>query len=222
MTDTAANKSTETKHASVHAAAVNHEAARRTADAVQQGGEATSDANHRSIAAVADVTRHGVQVGTETMRRAGEAASETLRRSTQAVTEGQRQIAEDAAKRFQDTSRKMADVARGTSEEMKSFFTLPNAAEGGLRDMQQGVAGLVEGVVQTNLRATQELFRLADPTAMIELQQRFMREYVDAVMQGTTTLVHAIRRTADETLRPLEEQIRQTDQAQQRSQAAAE
>jgi hypothetical protein len=30
-----------------------------------------------------------------------------------------------------------------------------------LRDFQQGVAGLIEGVVQTNLRAAQELFRLA-------------------------------------------------------------
>lgn len=152
------------------------------------------------------------------MRRAGETASDTLRRSTQAVAEGQRQIAEDAAKRFQETSRKISEVARGTSEEMKSLFTLPNVAEGGLRDMQQSVAGLVEGVVQTNLRATQELLRLSDPATIIELQQRFMRDYVDALMQGTATLVHAIRRTADETLRPLEEQVEQRKQAQVREQ----
>jgi hypothetical protein len=84
------------------------------------------------------------------------------------------------------------------------------------------VAGLVEGVVQTNLRATQELLRLADPAAMIELQQRCMRDYLDALMQGTATLVHAIRRTADETLRPLEQQDEQRKQAnEQRAQHAA-
>jgi len=75
------------------------------------------------------------------------------------------------------------------------------------------VAGLVEGVVQTNLRATQELFRLANPVAVIELQQRFAREYLDTVMQNTVTLVRAVRRTADETLHPLEMQLQQRRKA---------
>ena len=97
-----------------------------------------------------------------------------MRRSTQEVAEGQRQIAQEAAQTFGDVSRKMAQAAQGTSEEMRRFAVLPHAAEGGLRDMQQGMAGLVAGVMQTNLRATQELFRLANPAAVIELQQRFV------------------------------------------------
>jgi hypothetical protein len=87
-------------------------------------------------------------------------------------------------------------------------MALPNAAQGGLRDLQQGVTGLVEGVVQTNLRAAQELFRLANPAPFVELQQRFAREYTDALLRNSATLVRAVRRTADETLRPLEEQQR--------------
>ena len=94
-------------------------------------------------------------------------------------------------------------------------MALPNAAEGGLRDLQQGVTGLVEGVVQTNLRAAQELFRLANPAPFVELQQRFAREYTDTVLRNSATLVRAMRRTADETLRPLEQQI----ERQQREQA---
>ena len=43
----------------------------------------------------------------------------------------------------------------------------------------------------------------------MELQQRFAREYTDALVQNGATLVRAVRRTADETLRPLEEQIEQ-------------
>src|SRR5947209_367753 len=180
------NKSFETKQAVQQT----DEAARRAADAAQQGGRAASDAARHGAQVGADVARQGTQAGTDAMRRASDAAAETLRRSTQAVADGQRQIAQDAAKRFEETSRKMAEVARGTSEDVNRFFTLPNAAEGGLRDMQQGVAGLVEGVVQTNLRATQELLRLTDPSAVIELQQRFVREYMDTLMRGTTTLVH--------------------------------
>jgi len=84
------------------------------------------------------------------------------------------------------------------------------------------MAGLVEGVVQTNLRATQELFRLTNPTAIIEMQQRFARDYMDTVMQGTATLVRAVRRTADETLHPLEAQVAQRRQAHQSFRTAAE
>ncbi len=111
----------------------------------------------------------------------------------------------------------MAEAAQGTTENVRRLMALPNAAEGGLRDLQQGVTGLFEGVVQTNLRAAQELFRLANPAPIVELQQRFAREYTDTVLRNGATLVRAVRRTADETLRPLEEQIEQ-----QRLQNAAE
>lgn len=184
---------------------------RQSAEALQQGA-----------GVAADLTRQGSRAGVEAMRRAGEGATETLRRSTQAVAEGQRQIAQDAAQRFEQVSRQVAQSVQGTTEEMRRFFVLPNAAQGGLRDTQQAMAGLVAGVVQTNLRATQELFRLANPMAVVELQQRFAREYLDALMTGTATLVRAVRRTADETLRPLEEQVQRTQQARQYDRNAAE
>jgi hypothetical protein len=72
--------------------------------------------------------------------------------------------------------------------------------------------------VQTNLRVAQELFRLSNPAPIVELQQRFVREYTDTLVRNGATLVRAVRRTADETLRPLEEQLAQ----QQRYQTAAE
>jgi hypothetical protein len=78
--------------------------------------------------------------------------------------------------------------------------------------------------MRANLRATEELLQLANPSAFVELQQRFMREYLDVMMQGAMTLVSATRRTADETLRPLEQQIEQRRQVNQsrRHQYAAE
>src|SRR5829696_837666 len=179
-------------------------AVRRSAEAAQQGGRATAEA----------------------MRRAGDAANETVRRGTRAVVESQRRIAQDAAERFEEVSRKVAEAAQGTTENVRRLMALPNAAEGGLRDLQQGMVGLFEGVAQTNLRVAQELFRLANPAPIVELQQRFVREYTDTLVQNSATLVRAVRRTADETLRPLEEQLGQqrggANQNDPRYQTAAE
>ncbi len=197
-------------------------AVRRSAEAVEQGGRATGEALRQNAEAGADVARRGTEAGADAARRFGDAANDTARRGTQAVAESQRQIVQDAAQRFEEVSRKVAEAARGTTENVRRLMVLPNAAEGGLRDFQQGMTGLVEGVVQTNLRAAQELFRLANPAPVVELQQRFAREYTDTLLRNSATLVRAVRRTADEALRPLEEQIRQADQGQQRFQTAAE
>jgi len=197
-------------------------AVRKSAEAVQQGGRATADALRQNAEAGADVERRASEAGSQAMNRAGEAATDTARRSTQAVVESQRRIAQDAAERFEEVSRKVAEATKGTTENVRRLMALPNAAEGGLRDLQQGVTGLVEGVVQTNLRAAQELFRLANPAPVVELQQRFVREYTDTLMQNSATVARAVRRTADEALRPLEEQIRQREQGGQRFQNAAE
>ncbi len=195
-------------------------AARKSTEAVQQGGRATGDALRQNAEATADVARRGSEAGAENIRRAGEMASETTRRGAQAVVESQRQIAQDAAQRFEEVSRKIAEATQGTTENVRRLMALPNAAEGGLRDLQQGVTGLFEGVVQTNLRVAQELFRLANPAPLVELQQRFVREYTDTLVRNGATLVRAVRRTADETLRPLEEQIRQREQSERYQNAA--
>src|SRR3712207_965098 len=200
-------------------------AVRRSAEDLQQGGRALGDALRQGAEVNADVARRGTEAGAEAVRRATDAANDTARRGTQAVAEAQRRIVQDAAQRFEEVSRKVADAARGTAENVRRLMVLPNAAEGGLRDFQRGVAGLIQGAVETNLRVARELFRLADPAPLVELQQRFAREYTDALLQNGATLVRAVRRTADEALRPLEEQIRQREQGGQdgqRFQNAAE
>jgi hypothetical protein len=148
-------------------------AIRRSAEAVQQGGRATSDVLRQGAEVGADVERRGVEAGADTARRFADAANDTARRSAQAVADSQRQIVQDAAQKFEEVSRKMAEAAQGTTENVRKLMALPNAAEGGLRDLQQSMAGLVEGVVQTNLRVAQEVFRMSNPAAVVELQQRF-------------------------------------------------
>jgi hypothetical protein len=200
------------------------EAVRQGAQAMQQGVHATSEAVRRAGDVTAEAAQRGGQAGAEAVQRAGDAASETMRRSAEAFTASQRQLVQKAAQQSEEMGRKVAQAAQGITEDLRAFMTLPNAANGGLQDLRQSVTGLIEGVVRTNLRATQELLQLANPSAFVELQQRFMREYLDVLMQGTATLVRATRRTADETLRPLEQQIAQRQQANQsqRYQYAAE
>ena len=198
------------------------QAAHQGAATAQQGARVAGEAARQGADATADVTRQSAKAGMEAIRRASETANETVRRSTHALAEGQRQIAQDTAQTIETVSRKVAQAAQGASEDVRHFMTLPQAAEGGLRDMQHGVAGLVEGVVQANLRVTKELFRFSNPAAVIEMQQRFAQEYMDTLMQGTAAMLRAIRRTADETLRPIEVQAGQRQQARQSQRTAAE
>jgi hypothetical protein len=48
-------------------------------------------------------------------------------------------------------------------------------------EMGGSMTALIHGVMQTNLRAMQELSRVETPQAFAELQRRFAREYVAAL-----------------------------------------
>jgi len=188
---------------------------RQGAEAVQTSAQATSDAVRRGGEFAADATRRGGEAGAEAVSRTGRVIGETVRRGTQELAESQQQIVQNAAQQFEDVSRKVAEAVQGTNEDIRSLMALPGAARGGLQDVQQGVTGLVEGVVRTNLRAAQELFRLANPGAYVELQHRFVREYLDSLVENSVKLVRAVRRTADETLGPLEQQLKERQSARQ-------
>jgi hypothetical protein len=189
------------------------EAVRQGAQAAQKSAQAARDAVRRVGDVTAEATQRAGEAGASAIRRGGDAASETVRRNAETFAESQREFLQNTTQQFEAVSRKLAEVAQSNTENLRTLMTLPNTARGGLQDLQQGVAGLVEGVVRTNLRATQELFQLANPAAFVELQQRFVREYLNTLMQGTVEVVRATRRTADETLRPLEQQIEKRRQA---------
>jgi hypothetical protein len=189
--------------------------ARQAAEAVQTSGRATSDAVRRGGELAVDATRRVGEVGADTVIRSGQVGSESIRQGTQHLAESQQQIVQNAAKQFEQLSRKVAQAVQGTSEDVRSFMVLPDAARGGLQDLQRGMTGLIEGIIRTNLRATQEFARLANPAGYMELQYRFARQYLDTLIENSVTLVRAVRRTADETLGPLEQQLQQRRSAHQ-------
>ncbi len=179
---------------------IGRDAARHATKALHRGAQAAQQNSH--------VTREAVQqaatVITEATQRVGTAASETLRQGVEAFAGTQRQFVQRTAEQFRDVSQKVTQAAHSTAQDMRTFMTLPNTANSGLQDVQQSMAGFVEGVMRVNLQATQELIQFANPGPFIELQQRFLRGYLDTVMQGTVNVVRATRHTADETLQQIE------------------
>ena len=199
--------------------------ARKEAGAVREGSRSSTDAPRQGAEGTADARRRDGEAGAEAVRRAGGTASDTLRRGAQPAAESQLRMAQDTARKFEEAGRKIAGAAKGTTGDESRLMAMPNAAEGGLRDLQETMGGLVEGVVRTNLRMAQELFRRNDPASVAELQQRFLREYTDALLQGGAALAQAVHRIAEEAPRPSEEQTErrgQANQDQQRFHAAAE
>jgi hypothetical protein len=82
-----------------------------------------------------------------------------------------------------------------------TLILLPAVSERpGMQALQQNLAGLIDGVLQTNLYAAQEIFRAATPEAVLELQRRFVRDYMAALINGTMTLVRTIQETAEQAL----------------------
>jgi hypothetical protein len=197
----------------------------RDADAAQQGSRPAGDTPRQDTEVAVDATRRGPEAGAERARRASDATDEAARWDVQAVVGSRRRIAQDPAEPVERASREAAEAARDTAEEARCVAAPPGAAEGGPRGLQQSVAGLAEGAAQANLRVARELFRLADPAPLVDLQQRLAREYTDALLQYSATLVRAARRTADEALRPLERRIERrggADENEPRAQPAAE
>ena len=189
------------------AASNTRESERAVANAAQatarQGGEATHQVTRQlgetvrsGAAASADITQAGTRLG-----------AETVQRSAHTLAEGQRQLLEEAAERYETLGHRVAQAMQENAAGWRALLVPTPAATESLRDLREGVAGLINGVIESNVRATQRLFSLADPAAIFDVQSRFMREYLDNLLQGTTTLIRAARESAEQTLRPLEARV---------------
>jgi hypothetical protein len=180
--------------------------------AVRQSLAAEQSFGRAATATATTAVRHGgeaVQQSTEAMKASTEAAGEAAQRGMRQFADGQRELLEAAAGRVEALSRRMASAAAEMAEDLRSFMLIPPAQVTDLRHLQEGMSGLVGGVVQTNLKMMQELMRVSDPVALFELQQRASREYLGALMQGTGAFIRVARQATEQTLRPMEERIEQ-------------
>ena len=182
----------------------------------EQGRTAMQEATRMSEAgrAGSETVQRTSTAAAETMRHLGDAAGETARRGAQRLAGAQDELGQDAAQYFEQSVSRTARVAQDLARDWGTLMQLPKLGSGSFPDLSASLGNTVERVIQTNLHTMQELFRSAGPMAMAELQQRFIRDYLDALLQGSTAIIRTVRQSTEQTLEPLEQRMTQRQQGQ--------
>lgn len=168
------------------------------------------DTNHRDTKTPPRQTKAPAPIS-EAVHGTGDFARHSAAAATahgaRTLAETHREFLEGAADRFEDVGRKILQSMQQAGDVWWSLMarssTTATSRAATRQDLHQDVAGLIDGVARTNIEATQDLFRLADPAALIDLQQRFARDWIDAWAQGRALMLRAMRAAAGDTLRPL-------------------
>ncbi len=193
-------------------------AAQRTTGAIEEGARRGADAGHSAT----DIAERTAAARAETIRHLGDAAGETARRGSQQVAGMQQKFAHDVANDFDQGVSRMAQVLQETVQDWRTLMQLPGLGGGRLQDVALSVSNAVERVMEVNLRATEQLFKMSGPVALLELQHRFAQQYLHALLDGSTTLVRAVRQTAEQTLQPLEQRMSEREQQRQNGEERSE
>jgi hypothetical protein len=195
----------------------------KTSETAQVDGAAAEQAGRNS----ADALRQGGRAAAETMHHFSKIAEDGTRRGMQLFADAQQQFMQSMTDQLEQTRHEMAEAAQAAAQDLGTLMVRPNVAGANLHDLQQGMISLFEGLIRTNIGAAQEQMRLADVGALFRLQQRSMRNYMDALIQGSAMLTRSTRSAADRALGALEQQLdyrlhARAEGQRQRSQSAAE
>ena len=119
----------------------------------------------------------------------------------------QRTLIGEMAERLDQMMQQMSWAVRQGAAGLHSVMVPPPGAAETVRDMQDGLASMVNDMVQSNIRMTQHWLHLADPDAVLALQRRFIRDHIDVLLQSGSTLVRLTRRSTDHALHPIQQRI---------------
>jgi CBS domain-containing protein len=151
------------------------------------------------------------------VRHLGDIAGETVRVGSERIAGGQLKFAEDAAQDFDQTVTRTAHVLQEIAQDWRALTQLPSVGSGKLQDAATAVSGVLERVMEVNLRAADQLFRMSGPMAMLQLQHQFTQQYLHALLEGSTAMIRAVRQSAEQTLEPLEQRMSERQQQQRRN-----
>lgn len=193
--------------------AANAGAAQTTSGAVQESAQRMAEAGH----AGSDIAQRTVTAGAETARHLGDSAGEAARRGSQQVADMQQKFAQEAARDFDQSVSRMAQLVQETAQDWRTLMQLPGSGGGKLQDVAVSVSNAVERVMEVNLRTTEQLFKMSGPVALLELQHRFAQQYLRALLEGSTAIVRSVRETAEQTLQPLERCISEREHQQRQN-----
>jgi CBS domain-containing protein len=203
----------ETKSPTDRGRAAISNAAQRTTGAIQEGAGRMADAGH----VTSDLARQTATTAAETVRHLGDAASETARTGSHQLAGMQQRFTEDTAQDFDHSISRIAQILQEMAQDWRVFAQLPGVGGGKLQDLGVTVGSALQRVMDVNLRAAEQMFRMSGPTAMLELQQRFAQQYLHALLEGSTSMIRAVRQSAEQTLAPLEQRISEREEQQRRN-----
>lgn len=143
-------------------------------EAIQQG-DAALEATARQAGDAMARAPEAAEAGAETMRRSG---AEVARRA-EAMEAGGRQLAQG--------------TIRSTTEAAAAMRPVATTAAAGMAALPQAFAGFLGDMARTNWQIGQEMLRLTNPVALIELQQRMLRGYLDMILAGQAQLARTTR-----------------------------
>jgi len=209
----AENTDSNAKSAQERGRAAITSAAQRTTGAVEEGAGRLADAGHSA----ADITERTSAAGAETVRHLGDAAGETARRGSQQIAGMQQKFAHGVANDFDQGVSRMAQALHETAQDWQTLMQLPGLGGGRLQDVALSVSNAVERVMEVNLRATEQMFRMSGPVALLELQHRFAQQYLHSLLEGSTAVIRSVRETAEQTLQPLEQRISEREHQQRQN-----
>jgi len=179
------------------------------ATATEQASRAAGAAPREGADTAAQTAQQGLDAGKETMQHMEAAAGATARRGARTFTEGQQRLFESATEQIRQATRTLAWSVQEGAQDVRAMMVMPQMSGDSMEDMRLGVERLVSSVIETNVRSAQEMLRLSDPSQLLLLQQRFMRDYLETLVEGSAVLIRSVRRAADQTLRPFEQQLEQ-------------
>jgi hypothetical protein len=152
----------------------------------------------------------------EKVRQFADTAGETACRGSQELADVQQKFAQEAGGDFAQSVSRMTQVLQETAEDWRALMQSPGASGDRLQEVSVTLSNAVERVMEINLRTAEQLFRMSSTVAILELQQQFVRQYLDALLEGSAAMVQAVRQTAEQTLQPPEERMSEKKQQRHR------
>lgn len=183
------------------------EAGEAAGQVAARGDAAMETAARRGQELVADAVRQTV----EAARGVAEAGAEVARRGERAeagLVHGTAEVARQGSGAAAEGGGQWMDAAHGPAGMWRMM--VPGAGlPGGVLEMQKTLSDLLGDMVRANMQVGQELFRLMNPLALIEMQQRAVQGYLDLVVSGQAALLRTAQQAGGEALRSAEKELEQ-------------
>lgn len=163
---------------------------RGTQDAMKGGAEVISQASKATARQGDAALEASARQASEAMARGAEVAQRSgaeIARRAEAMEAGGRQLAQGAIQAG------VQGLAEGTAQGNAQMQAALQPAMAGMMALPQAFAGLLGDMARAQWQIGQDMFRLTNPLALMEMQQRMLQGYLDLILAGQAKLDRTTR-----------------------------